>query len=203
MAHATPDDEPGRRERKRLQTLDHIADTAWTLFETDGFEQVTMERIAQAADVAKGTLYKYFPVKEAILRHYMHRQLADSMSVFFKQIATLPSAEAQLRAFFASSAEWSARNRRYLLPYIRFRLNERVDDESRQRSGVDRVFAQIIVGGQARGELHSQRDPAALAAYLGSLYLAAMMRWLLDERLTLTEEFDLMLEIFLFGTKQP
>ena len=40
--------ELGRRERKRLQQLDHLADTAWTLFEAEGYEAVTMRKIAQA-----------------------------------------------------------------------------------------------------------------------------------------------------------
>jgi phosphohistidine swiveling domain-containing protein len=69
----------GRRERKRQQTMNHLADTAWQLFETHGFETVTMETIAETADVAKGTLYNYFPVKEALLRHHLHRELADRM----------------------------------------------------------------------------------------------------------------------------
>jgi hypothetical protein len=56
--------ELGRRERKRLQQLDHLADTAWTLFEAEGYEAVTMERIAAEADVAKATLYKHFPAKD-------------------------------------------------------------------------------------------------------------------------------------------
>jgi AcrR family transcriptional regulator len=194
-------DEPGRRERKRLQTLDHITDTAWVLFEADGFEQVTMERIAQAADVAKGTLYKYFPVKEAILRHYMHRELAANVGQFFADISSLPDTEAQLRAFFAGSAAWSARHRRYLLPYIQFRLGEPMD-ETRQRSGMDRVLAHIIASGQARGELRIDRDAASLASYLAWLYLGALMRWLMDERVVLEDEFALMLDIFLIGTKQ-
>ena len=39
-----------RRERKRLQQLDHLADTAWALFEAQGFEAVTMEAVAAAAE---------------------------------------------------------------------------------------------------------------------------------------------------------
>ena len=51
-----PRSDPGRRERKRLLQLDHLADTAWALFDAEGYEAVTMERIAAVADVAKGTL---------------------------------------------------------------------------------------------------------------------------------------------------
>ena len=37
--------ETGRRERKRLEQLERIANLAWALFESEGFEAVTMERI--------------------------------------------------------------------------------------------------------------------------------------------------------------
>ena len=43
----------GRRERKREQTMDHLADTAWAMFAELGFDTVTMEAIADTADVAK------------------------------------------------------------------------------------------------------------------------------------------------------
>ncbi|KOQ34187.1 TetR/AcrR family transcriptional regulator, partial [Achromobacter xylosoxidans] len=59
MSLADPHDSPapGLRERKRQQTLDHLSQTAYRLFETLGYEVVTMEQIAAQADVSKGTLY--------------------------------------------------------------------------------------------------------------------------------------------------
>ena len=39
--------ETARRERKRTQTLDHLAATAFALFEQHGYEAVTMEQIAE------------------------------------------------------------------------------------------------------------------------------------------------------------
>ena len=71
--------EPGRRERKRQEKLDHIAETAHRLFEAHGYEAVTMEQLAVAADVAKGTLYSHFPVKEAVLAHWLHMQLEQDL----------------------------------------------------------------------------------------------------------------------------
>ncbi|CAJ0730919.1 hypothetical protein R77592_02498 [Ralstonia mannitolilytica] len=63
----------GRRERKRLQTLDHLAATAFALFEQHGYDAVTMEQIAAQADVSKGTLYNHFPLKEGSIASGVER----------------------------------------------------------------------------------------------------------------------------------
>jgi AcrR family transcriptional regulator len=47
--------------------MDHIRVAAWALFEARGFDVVSMESTALAADVATGTLYKHFPVKESLI----------------------------------------------------------------------------------------------------------------------------------------
>ena len=48
----TEPEPPGRRERRRTQTLDHVAATAMRLFEAQGYDATTMEQIAQQSDVA-------------------------------------------------------------------------------------------------------------------------------------------------------
>ncbi|KIO48448.1 TetR/AcrR family transcriptional regulator [Nitrosospira sp. NpAV] len=193
--------EPGRRERKRLQLLDFLADTAWTLFESEGFAAVTMERIADAADVAKGTLYKHFPAKEALLRHRFHRELEKAWPQVLADIVALPNFEGQLRAFLERSAAWSQSHRAYLLPYVQFRLSEPRRLDAGSRSGLDRIFCHFIAQGQASGEFCAVREPDVLAVYLEFLYLAALLRWLLHEDLSLTEEFSRMLDLFLFGLR--
>ncbi|MGW7576767.1 TetR family transcriptional regulator [Streptomyces sp. NPDC054765] len=56
----------GLRERKKEQTRRRIAATAWRLFAARGFESVTVSEIAEAAEVAKATLFAYFPTKESL-----------------------------------------------------------------------------------------------------------------------------------------
>ena len=58
---STPSD---RRLRKRLATRDGISDAATRLFLERGFDRVTVDDIAAAADVGRMTVFNHFPRKE-------------------------------------------------------------------------------------------------------------------------------------------
>lgn len=63
-------DQPaGLRERKKLRTRAAISDAAIGLFLTHGFGQVSVARVAAAAEVSKRTLFAYFPRKEDLVLH--------------------------------------------------------------------------------------------------------------------------------------
>jgi len=55
---------PGRRTRKRLATRQAISDAATCLFMERGFDRVTIDEIAEAADVGRMTVFNHFPRKE-------------------------------------------------------------------------------------------------------------------------------------------
>ncbi|MFJ8622063.1 TetR/AcrR family transcriptional regulator [Kitasatospora sp. NPDC093550] len=57
----------GRRERKKAQTRQSLADAALELFLERGYDQVGVKDIADAADVSVTTLFKHFPGKEALV----------------------------------------------------------------------------------------------------------------------------------------
>ncbi|MFE3766455.1 TetR/AcrR family transcriptional regulator [Streptomyces sp. NPDC059104] len=68
MSETTADREPvGRRERKKAATRRALADAALRLFLEHGYDQVGIRDIADAVDVSTTTLFKYFPVKEALV----------------------------------------------------------------------------------------------------------------------------------------
>jgi AcrR family transcriptional regulator len=55
------------RERKKAETRTRIADVATGLFARRGFHAVTVGEIAEAAGVAKQTVFNYFPQKEDLV----------------------------------------------------------------------------------------------------------------------------------------
>jgi len=61
------DEWESRRERKKQETRQRLLDAGWQLFNQRGYDDTTVAEIAAAADVAKGTLFNYFPTKESLL----------------------------------------------------------------------------------------------------------------------------------------
>lgn len=57
-------EEVGRRDRKRLQTHAALRNAALRLSAENGLQEVTVEDIAEAADVSIRTFYDHFPSKE-------------------------------------------------------------------------------------------------------------------------------------------
>src|SRR5690348_3305218 len=62
---------PGRRGRKKAAVRARIVSRAITLFAARGIDAVTVDDIAAAADVGKGTIYNYFRAKEDIVVAFM------------------------------------------------------------------------------------------------------------------------------------
>ena len=58
---------PNRRERRIIETRRAIVESARELFERNGYTETTVDQIAEAADVAPRTFFRYFPTKEMLL----------------------------------------------------------------------------------------------------------------------------------------
>src|SRR6266498_4233489 len=85
----------GRRDRRKRLTRASISECGWRLFAARGFDAVTVAEIAEAADVAVGTVFNYFPSKEAILFDRAE-ELADDMA---KTVRERPPGQGVVAAF--------------------------------------------------------------------------------------------------------
>ncbi|MYX35372.1 MULTISPECIES: TetR family transcriptional regulator [unclassified Streptomyces] len=67
MTSVTVPTGPSLRERKKIRTRRDIRRAALRLFEAQGYDGTTVERIAEAAEVSASTVFRYFPTKEDIV----------------------------------------------------------------------------------------------------------------------------------------
>jgi|SRR5271163_1079197 len=103
---------PDRRTRKRLATRQRISDVATRLFIERGFDQVTVDEIAEAADVARMTVFNHFSRKEDMFFDLDEEGREDLLTALQKRDAGTSPIES-LRLF----AHWAVAEQR---PYIRF-----------------------------------------------------------------------------------
>ena len=184
------------RERKRQQTADHIAATAFRLFEASGYEDVTMEQIASEADVSKGTLYNYFPVKEALVAHQFRVEIATGMAAPSDVLRQQPTFAARMTHLLRASAKWNESRRAYLPHYLRFRWTNMSDEYC---SGTFRILEVLFREGQEAGELRSDLTARHLAATFELMLAGAITAWLDHPDRDLARLFEDALELMLHG----
>lgn len=92
-----------QNEAIRAATRARIIDAALTLFAQHGYAGATIKQIAQAAGMAQGLLYNYFPSKEHLLLAIFQQSMADVRESFALAESAPPAerAAALIRAAFA------------------------------------------------------------------------------------------------------
>lgn len=166
---------PGLRERKRLEAMRRIQTVALDLFDRYGFDHVTIEQIADAADVSPSSVYRYFGTKEhVVLWDEMDVRLLDVVET---ALASGPPTEALRRAIsdvmaqlFDRDEALTHRKTRYILeePGLRAAVLEQTD-----------AFTRRVAEGLARAAGRSADDlePQVVASALVWSLMAAVRHW--------------------------
>lgn len=169
--------EPQRRRAPEARPT-QILDAAFHEFGERGLAGARLEDIAKRAQVAKGTIYLYFPNKEALFREMVHTTI----------VSALAEAEASQAGYAAESA--AAQMRRLGTGWWAFLRTDRVQvlqrlvslelsqfpdlmqfyaDEVMARGR--RLVAGIIARGVERGEFRAI-DPQLAARMYSSIWMA-------------------------------
>jgi AcrR family transcriptional regulator len=84
-----PEHEPGGEASKKERDVsrrEQIIRSASLLFESKGFDGTTIDDIVQAAGIAKGTFYIYFPNKDELLTQVIRRLIEDTLEVIEEKL---------------------------------------------------------------------------------------------------------------------
>jgi len=105
---------PGRRERRQHSTRRAIFEAAIRMFSERGFDAPTIEQIAAAADVGKGTFYNYFASKEEVLVAFM----VDVEAGIGKRLARFAEAPGPLETILHDYVRYQFRLKRAYFPFV-------------------------------------------------------------------------------------
>lgn len=104
-----------RAGRRRSTTWDHISNVAIDLFAARGFDDVSVDDIAEAAGIARRTLFRYYPSKNALPWGDFDAHLAHMRDLLADSDPEVPIGEAlrtALLAFNRFDEAETARHRR-------------------------------------------------------------------------------------------
>ena len=172
-----------RRERKHAALRARIVSTAIDLFSRHGFASVTVDHIADVADIGKGTVYNYFQAKEDILVAYM-------VEIDRKVQAKIPDFEASKKPIDWILSEFLRFQFRLKKPYHQFvrvflaqmfaRTAEILPYMMEMQKAIDPPLEDLFRGLQSRGLVRGDLNIASLIAVFKTIHLGLTAVWAVE-----------------------
>jgi TetR/AcrR family transcriptional regulator len=201
------DEKLPRRERQKLAQRQEMLAAALELFSKKGYHNVSMHEIAEKAEFAIGTLYKFFQNKEDLYKALILEKFYMFREALTKAIEE-PNDEIQkLRNYVKAKGEVFCANLPMIRLYFaethgaRFNVMAGFDAEMQQRrSDFMQIIASIFESGMKRKRFKKIAEPYQLAVSLDSITNAFLILWLDEpERHPYPENPDTILNILFKG----
>ncbi|MDO8390370.1 MAG: TetR family transcriptional regulator [Actinomycetota bacterium] len=167
-----------RVDARRAFAAGEIARTAMALFAERGFHAVTVEEIAEAAEISPRTFFRYFPAKQDVVLLDQRRIQQRLVDAFAARPADEPPIAA-LRNSFLATSDVAPHRRKTVLQHNRVRLE--VPSILARGYGEDVLGNPAVIAELARRMGVDPTDdsrPAIAAAVMAAAAAAAFDRWL-------------------------
>lgn len=167
------------RKRQALEMRAKIQSTALSLFNQEGFENVSVEEIAQAAGCSVGNIYHYFKSKDelAIQVTQMVDQAYTELEEAYLADKTA-SGRDKLLDFVGKSLEISARDEVLYKAFIHgLRYPEQGVLQKSDKRVYYRLLRELVDQCQQEGSIHPSRDPDEVVEDLVVLHRGTLFEW--------------------------
>ncbi|MGH9583221.1 MAG: TetR/AcrR family transcriptional regulator, partial [Bryobacteraceae bacterium] len=171
-----------RRERKKAGVRDRIISAAIGIFSERTIEQATVDEIAAAADVGKGTIYNYFQSKEDIVVAFLvgiERQVQGRVGRF-------ASAKGSLQQILVSFLQFQLKLKRPHYQFVRVFLAQmfaRGGSSSpwiaQLQEAIDPPLEHFFSTLQDRGLIREDIDRRDLIQFFKMLHVGLMTIWVM------------------------
>ena len=200
-----------RREREKLRQRQEILVSAIELFSEKGYHNVSMHEIAEKAEFAIGTLYKFFKNKEDLYKALILGQAEKFHDALTKAIEEPDDEIEKLRNYVRAKGSVFRANISIIRLYFAetggasFNVMAGLDCEIRKRYGrFLRTLASIFENGMKRKRFKKIAAPYHLAVALDSFINSYLRLWLeAPERHPFPEDPYVILDILFKRLVEP
>jgi TetR/AcrR family transcriptional regulator, regulator of mycofactocin system len=177
---------PARAGRRRSTTQDHIADVALDLFDRRGFDEVSVDDVAQAAGIARRTLFRYYASKNAIPWGDFDAHLHHMRDLLDRMDSGVPVGEALRDALLAFNRFGDAETARHRQ---RMRVILKTDALQAYSMTMYAGWRAVVAEFVAKRLSMQPADlvPRTVAWTLLGVALSAYEQWLADESVSLAD----------------
>ncbi|WP_232004872.1 mycofactocin system transcriptional regulator [Mycobacterium sp. ACS1612] len=172
--------------RRRSTTPDHISNVAIDLFSARGFDEVSVDDVAEASGIARRTLFRYYPSKNALPWGDFDAHLAHMRDLLEHLNPDVPINEAlrtALLAFNSFDEQETARHRQRMRVILQTAALQAYS--MTMYAGWRAVVAAFVakrLGGKAEDLV-----PQTVAWTMLGVALSAYEHWLADESVSLAQ----------------
>ncbi len=182
----------GKRSQKREETRQEILSAAAKLFSEKGYAESSVEDIAAAAEVVKGTFYYNFSSKEDVVLALRHQSVQKAISEAEELAARGTSPLKCIEHYLVSISRWSEENPE--LASVLFSNGPLYISANRApRDGkagapplapptppLPIVLRNLVSKSQELGEIRKDVDPSFVAALIAFISMHTHMTWALE-----------------------
>lgn len=167
---------PSLRERKKLQTRSAIIGRAVELFNAQGFYNTSIDDIADAADVSRGTFFNYFGYKEAVIVEFGRDLMINLTEQVDEQIQENVSAERIIYRIWLDVRAFLEEYGEAVVVLSHELLNPEVERAVRaaQAFTLTELIAKVAATGQRSGRFRSSLDPDQFGQLVANLIVVSV-----------------------------
>ncbi len=151
----TKENAPSRIERKKAELRRRIIETAVGMFNDKSFHGVTMDEIADAVDIAKGTLYNHFPSKEEIVAAFIRNSFTSRHYERIMRFRELKGTRARAAHIFTELMRGVMRQKDLFEVFIVYRIKNIMsfNKPEGEESGIGLLAAEVVRLGKIGGDI--------------------------------------------------
>lgn len=164
------------RQARSKATVEAIVEATGQVFERGGYRRTTAAKVAERAGVSVGSLYQYFPDKEAMIRAFFERRLAEDIELM--QAVAVRAVDASPVALLRIAVEeMVALYRKDRALYLGVAEMLPIAEQTPEvREGLERAVAMTLMHLRMHPELARGRDPELLAMLYVHTLRAALFK---------------------------